>query len=684
MEFQFCLAFLICLVVATVPGWLTLGMLGLKADLIVPCTSAVSICFYVVSGVALDLLGITGWPALLCTALLLSLIAGGILKAILRRAAPIAGQSRNHGRRRLLELCVGIAFSLVVICFIFIWPMDGLDSFVQFDDNVTHLGLVTSMVNGGSFSIFSTTSYPGSLPAAQIPIHSSGFYPNGWHILVALSSALSGATSPVAENAANVALVAVVFPAGCSALLMRLFPDSRGIGVAAGAVCLASAAFPLRMLTVHGPFPNVAAFCLIPSVCTLFISAFPYSKDGPRLRGRYVPAFLLAAIGGAATHPNMVFSSALLLTPYLVCRVIPRIAASSKRARTPHLTTLLQVAVCFLIIVVWVALQRTSVFSSVVNFIWESTREPLDALASVVNAGFFLDIPQYLLALLIALGFGRCVRERQHAWLAVSYALVALVFSLGLALDFETRKLFTGYWYNDPERTSALLAIAAVPLSALGLQWAASLVAHVLGSLLRRPELAPTATGVLAVVLGIPFSQVNYSVEKPLIADVEESAFSFAEGQVAGTYNFTDVNIYTQEERDFVQRARDLIPDGALVLNFPFDGSVFSYASERMNVYYKSCRTSGDTADSELIRTRLNRIASDADVLEAVRNTGAHYVLVLDSGGLLTESDDIYTYLGTCRDGMWDGFLIDEDTPGFSCVLSEGPLALYEITALTY
>ena len=683
MEFQFCLAFLICLVVATVPGWLTLGMLGLKADLIVPCASAVSICFYVVSGVALDLLGISGWPALLCTALCLSLVVGSVLKVLLRRAAPLTGLFYHHERHQLLELCIGIVFSLIVICFIFIRPMDGLDSFVQFDDNVTHLGLVTSMVNGGSFSIFSTTSYPSSLPTAQIPIHNAGFYPNGWHILVALSSALSGATSPVAENAVNVALVAVVFPAGCSALLMRLFPNRRGIGIAAGAVCLASAAFPLRMLTVHGPFPNVAAFCLIPSVCTLFISAFPYSKDGPRLRGRYVPAFLLAAIGGAATHPNMVFSCVLLLTPYLVCRVIPRIAASSKRARTPHLTTLLQVAVCFLIIVVWVALQRTSVFSSVVNFIWESTREPLDALASVVNAGFFLDIPQYLLALLIALGFGRCVRERQHAWLAVSYTLVALVFSLGLALDFETRKLFTGYWYNDPERTSALLAIAAVPLSALGLQWAASLVARTFGSLLQRPEFVPAATGVLAVVLAIPFAQVNYSIEKPLIADVVESAFSFAEGQVAGTYNFTDVNIYTQEERDFVQRARELIPDGALVLNFPFDGSVFSYASESMNVYYKSCRPSGETADSELIRTRLNRIASDADVLEAVRNTGARYVLVLDYFFFVTENYEIYTYLGTCKDGMWDGFLIDENTPGFTCVLSEGSLALYEITALT-
>ncbi|MBM6774813.1 DUF6541 family protein [Olsenella profusa] len=684
MAIQFCFAALACFVVVSAPGWVVLGQLQLAIDLVIACAPAASIGLYVISGVILDIIGISGLTVLLCVSVLLALLVGTSLRLLFRHTPSWSQEGSSQGRPTcLLPFCICALFSLATIYFIFLQPAESLDSFVQYDDNVTHLGLIASMVNGGSCSIFSTTNYPASLPPEQIPFFNAAFYPNGWHIVTALSSLISGAAVPIAENAVNVVFVAVLFPIGCSALLMRLFPEYRAMGIIAGIVCLASSAFPLRMLTVHGPFPNVAAFCLIPEVCLLFITALPTGRTDQAVSGRHLFSFLLAALGGAVTHPNLVFSCVLLLSPYLICGVIPHWASRQTGLfKSGRIALALQASACALIAVVWVALQQTSLFSSVANYVWQFAQAPGDTLASVLNAGYFVGIPQYLLALLIALGFGRCFRERRHRWIALSYVLVAFIYVCGLTLDFETRKLFTGYWYNDPERTAALLAIAAVPLSALGFQWVASLISRGFGILFRRPAIPSVITGALALVLGLPFANINYSLDPSPLSDTPESAFRFSENQVKGVYSFADGNPYTQAERDFVRRALECIPPGSLVINFPFDGSVFSYASEGMNVYYKSCRPSKETNESRIIRTSLRTIASNDAVLDAVRRTGARYVLVLDSGDLLSAKTDTYTPLATYYEGEWDGLRIDSSTPGFTCILSEGQLALYEIAAL--
>lgn len=70
-------------------------------------------------------------------------------------------------------------------------------------------------------------------------------------------------------------------------------------------------------------------------------------------------------------------------------------------------------------------------------------------------------------------------------------------------------------------------------------------------------------------------------------------------------------------------------------------------------------------------------ITTNTDVQQAVAHIGAEYVLVLDK----TDRPDNRRYQFTYRNGEnWTGIEnIDDTTPGFSTILSEGDMRLYRI-----
>ena len=145
--------------------------------------------------------------------------------------------------------------------------------------------------------------------------------------------------------------------------------------------------------------------------------------------------------------------------------------------------------------------------------------------------------------------------------------------------------------------------------------------------------------------------------------------------------------IYTTEEKEFVEEAKQLIPDGALVINNPNDGSCFCYVVDDMRVYYRYLRAygeGGESAESELIRSRLDMIAHDERVNRAVRNVGAEYVLLLDQGRENDPADpDSFFFFTYERKGLWSGIdLVSDTTPGFEVVLSRNDMRLYRITAI--
>ena len=78
----------------------------------------------------------------------------------------------------------------------------------------------------------------------------------------------------MAENAVNVVWTGLVYPLGLFALVSKIFGKKIQAAVLAPFAAFANMAFPVRMLTVHGPFPNMLSFCCVP-IAVYFVCATP-------------------------------------------------------------------------------------------------------------------------------------------------------------------------------------------------------------------------------------------------------------------------------------------------------------------------------------------------------------------------------------------------------------------------
>ena len=118
---------------------------------------------------------------------------------------------------------------------------------------------------------------------------------------------------------------------------------------------------------------------------------------------------------------------------------------------------------------VWMLLLNSSALSSLTNFLWTWTVGALDGVKLVLTLGLKLGISQYALAAFVVIGFAYCLAKARSR-------LAELVLCIDLSRVFfnavgdpDVKRVFSGFWYTDPERTAALVAIASVPLAAAGL-----------------------------------------------------------------------------------------------------------------------------------------------------------------------------------------------------------------------
>ena len=64
----------------------------------------------------------------------------------------------------------------------------------------------------------------------------------------------------------------------------------------------------------------------------------------------------------------------------------------------------------------------------------------------------------------------------------------------------------------------------------------------------------------------------------------------------------------------------------------------------------------------------------------AVEETGASYVLLLDEGATADDQSQAWFFTWRWYADWWDGITsITEDTPGFELILSDGDMRLYRI-----
>ena len=79
-----------------------------------------------------------------------------------------------------------------------------------------------------------------------------------------------------------------------------------------------------------------------------------------------------------------------------------------------------------------------------------------------------------------------------------------------------------------------------------------------------------------------------------------------------------------------------------------------------------------------MFRNNLDEYATNEDVQEAVKKTGAKYLLLLDAD--VSDKAQTRYWFDHYYKELWQGMdAITEETPGFKVVLAEGDMRLYEI-----
>lgn len=662
--FVCCMALLALLYV---PGMIVSKAVGLQGPESIAIAPLVSVAVFAVLGIVTGLLGLKGVQPVMCSALLIMAVFALVVGV--KRKRGILSRGEGLSCLYVIELGISVLVCSVVMAALFLRNIDGADSFLEFADNVFHLNVIEAMLNGSSLSILHVTQYSGMESSAQTPYSmDGGFYPAGWHILVAMSCYMSSASATIGENAGAFTFSAVVFPVGMSVLLKSVFPDRKGVAAVGSFAYCACAAFPLAPLDVHQIYPNFAAMCVLPGLVAFFVLRMRKIGSAPDLLKTAV-LLIIPLLGCAILHPNVFIAFFVVVFSFLL--VYPWSGLFPGERRVVYV--LIPVAVSVVFVIGWVAIANTPIFSGVTSFLWEWTISPSEALFSAISFGLVLRIPQFVFALFVVIGFAVCLKRPNSRWLSLSLVLFLVIYFFNACGDPEMKRLFAGYWYTDAERTAALAALMAVPCAAVGLySFFLAVYRAICGVVAGRVParvLLPSVAGVVVFV----FCLVAYLPYFPFSSN--PTALGYRMNELRSSSVVAYRTFFTNAEKTFCDEAKAVVGDD-LVLNMPQDGSQFAYSVCGLNVYYKSYVDDNDSSESKLIRGKLSSIGSNKEVEQLVEASAAKYVIVLDRGDLSKANSVIW---GTPGDPGWEGFKGLDDNSSFKLVLEDGDLKLYEI-----
>lgn len=628
--------------------------------------------------------------------LLLPVVVVGLLVVVVRYALGMVKPS-DYGlaayvrktRRGFDVLCLGLYLLVGVLLgiYLFAYNLDGPASVLQEYDNVYHLSVIRGFLETGDFPFIGVSVYPDPADAIIEPTPSQGlsFYPTAWHMLVALVAGTAQAPIALAVNAVNFSLVSVVFPASVFLFLRQVFYRTSVV-VVLGSVCsLAFADFPWSFL-VFGPlYPNLLSLAIFPLFSFAFIAAL---AKGLKRKQRLLAALMIVAGGVslAVSQPNAVFTAVIFLSPLCVYRIFFFVKEKKALGRRATLAAIsASAAFVVAVIMLWAFLFCLPFFQQgVLSDSWGAFTSLRQAIVNVFVVSYRVSMAQLILGASVILGVLYTLLHRRYLWLTCSYSLMAFMYILDAATDGLLKHFLTGFWYSDPYRIAANLAVFAIPLSCIGLYVCYCGVVLLVKKFCQKSFAAKhgskLAIGIVCVLFFAGNYYPNFVVQG--VADVNTAFGTLAER--INKQNMIDkVTVYDLDEVRFVQEVKNVIPEGALIINEPNDGSGFAYALDGVNLYYRNMRYYGlqnETEDSKIIRQRLNSISTDEQVKAAVDNIGAQYLLLLDTKGY--EGSKPPCYLLSYKSEDWIGLeSINDNTPGFEVVLSEGDMRLYRIAA---
>lgn len=681
MWFQFLCASALCLVALFAPGFVALLSAGASFGASLACAPALCVAAYAVLAILFPALGVSAsFRSLFCPALALALLISLVCLVARRRRLRLAADLRERAALSvglpMLYAIVGVAVGTVF----FVRNLDTAASFYQAFDNVHHLNSIRSFVDSGNYSSFNSAVYLESAGSLASPYlwSSSSFYPSAWHGLVSMVVQALDIPITVGINAVNAMLLCVVFPLGVYELLKALTRDKRLLFLGA----FLSVAFTASVwdFVTFGPlYPMLLSYALMPSVSACFIRGIGRETSRPRALASLL-VFVMGCIGVALAQPAGIFLLGAFLAPYCVHRA----AEVAREGRGKAFGRAVGCVTALLIVAFWVSCYSLPQFRGTVEFNWPKTSSRFQGLVDVLLLSFTWHPVQLGLAVFVLVGFVRVAQSKELRWLDFSYAFVCITYIVNISTEGTLKHLLGGFWYTDAHRLAANVCIVALPLAIVGAQAVWDWLVRAFDALKekcespRRLTARQAAAGSFAVLIALVYCP---SFEIRGVTSVDTSFGHYA-SMTASENDFETEHVLSTDELKFAQEVLSLIPEGSGIINEPNDGSGFLYSLLNANIYYRSFdlpALENEKEESVAVRQGLDKVAFDSSIQDAVRKTGAKYLLVLDQGRKPDETPHFWSYFPEQWKGIED---IDDSTPGFSVVLSRDDMRLYKIDAV--
>lgn len=678
---EFAIAYVVGALVIYLPGLLFFKALRFDWGLALISAPLATICGNIFFTTLYSYVGVQCSGALLCASVLglfLVMYAFVLLINKLRKKKAVRINISDFNWK-ILSLYVVFGLGLCVV--VFIKNLDGSDSFFCRADNITHLGLVRTFLDSGDWSSLHASNY--SLFESDPMGYAKDFYPAAWHQLVALVSDLTGAEITISVNAVNSIFVSLVYPSAMFLLMTYLFKGEKNVVIFGAFFTLAFTAFPWGLF-IKGPlYPQLAANCLSPLVMALFarfIDFFLLRKNISVFVIRFVFFGVVAIVSLAFTQTNAIF----FVYVFAICFLTSVAYGWGRQNREASIIKRITPAcvVLFVGIAFWLVCFNLPFMQSVVTFETESNLTVTEAVFFGVSLALAASMPQWLLAILVLFGVFYCVVKKK-IWILVPAAFMLVAYIECKSGSGILKQMIAGFWYADHYRSAACLAIFLVPIASVGFNVVVAGLKRAIDSLGKdlgfKVAKKPFVLACLVVFLVLNFYP-NYIYPKS--EKTVETGFGHMYEKLETIFSTEKEQVYSSEERNFVKKVKEYVSDDSLIINYPDDGSVFSYSADGLNIVYRysllnSRVPSSETRESELVRTRLNKISDDSEVKSAAQTLGAKYVLLLDQG---KEEDELVKLPQFNHPEYWLGITgINDLTPGFTTVLAEGDMRLYEI-----
>lgn len=602
-------AFVVLLAIVLVPGAAMAYAVGLRGLLAWGLAPGLGFTALTLSPIVARLLSARWSPGLLVVFslgwVLLAAFAGLALRAWWQASRrPRPPLVRRDSPRTLLLAAGSVLLGTVVVLAASLSSIGAPAELVESTDVVAHLNRIRAFLDSGSFSSLGP-------PAA---------YPSGFHDLAAgTMQVLPGLDIVAAANLTALAAAAVFFPLGCVVLARLVFGARPVVLVAAGLVSGAVSTFPYILMGWGVLWPNLLATALLPGILGPALVAAGVLRTGSDAvnRSRSGLGVLAVLPGLTLVHPNGLVSLLMILVVALLTTRVLRAGRADGRLRTRALIeggVLLVGSLGSLVVLPRVSQQVADTMSY--------RPKGTASVGSALNEVGLLSLEgtggQYGIALLALVGLVLCARRRELRWVVAVEGFCLLLYVLAAGPRTPVGDLFTGYWYNDKYRLSAL---AAVPLVLLLVAAVVEITGRV-SALLERftpPEgahgrvLRATSGAAGILVLVVVSGGLSHSVVSALVSRYYHPPLPEA------------VLLSAQQNADLATLAA-LIPAGVVTADVPANGSALLYALHQRKVLFDSLLLNPDP-DSALIGLHLREVSTRPDVCDALRRTDVQYAM---------------------------------------------------------